>query len=590
MPGRSLRTSMTLLTTTALVATSVTGAAAAAPAAAKQSRSALVSGWLPGWDLDRGVAAVEGNADLMRDASPFWFTARASSGKVSVSSSVSAKARHATMTRLRATKVTLIPSVADGSSPRAMAAILKDPQDRARHVRQLTKLVVDDGYDGIELDYERFAFSDGTSTWASTRPAWVAFIRALGAALHAHGKKLAVAVPPMYSARRDGSGGYWVYDYAGIAPAVDSLRIMTYDYSVSRPGPISPLAFVTRTLAFATTAFPRARIRMGLPAYGRLWVARDSHGDRRIKGTCPASGVPGTRSFTTATALSYLTEQAGGKAPAVRFDATAGEAVATFQRTYKGKTSKGKKTSCKVAFEAWWMDSRGVALRVPLVRQFGLAGVAVWHLGGLDTASWTALRGRALPAPTSMATVVSPQPLVAGSAVTITSKVVGGVPAGTKVTLKRRALGAKKWRTKASARLGADGTVRFRVKSLRSTAHWRVSVPGTKGHAAAKDTVRVRVVPRVRAVPSTTRPQAGARVTVAVAVSPGRSGMKVRRQVLANGTWRTLATTRTNASGRAVFTITWPTAPTTLTYRVVTARKGALAAGGESAHFTIHSR
>ncbi len=317
--------------------------------------------------------------------------------------------------RLRAKKVRVIPSVADGSSARAMAAVLKDPAARARHVRQLTSLVVTEGYQGIELDYEKFAFSDGSSTWAATRPAWVAFIRQLGKALHAKGRKLAVAAPPMYSARRDSSGGYWVYDYAGMAPSVDSLRIMTYDYSVSRPGPISPLAFIRRTLAFATSAFPRGRIRMGLPAYGRIWVARRSNGSQAITGKCPASGIPGTRSFTTATALSYLTERAGGKAPTVRFDRTAGEAVATLKRTYKGKNSKGKKTSCTVTFQAWWMDSRGVALRVPLVRKFGLAGVAVWHLGGVDRASWTALRGRALPVATTVTTVADPQPVVVGS-------------------------------------------------------------------------------------------------------------------------------------------------------------------------------
>ncbi len=49
-------------------------------------------------------------------------------------------------------------------------------------------------------------------------------------------------------------------------------------------------------------------------------------------------------------------------------------------------------------------------------------------------------------------------------------------------------------------------------------------------------------------------------------------------------------TARTDAAGRATFRITWPVAPTKLTYRVVTSRKGTMAAGGESGHFTIESR
>ena len=154
------------------------------------------------------------------------------------------------------------------------------------------ELVTVNGFDGIELDYEKFAFSDGTSTWATTRPAWVAFVTELGTALHGAGKQLALAVPPMYDGTYTSSSGYWVYDYAGVAPVVDSLRIMTYDYSVSRPGPISPLSFIRRTLAYAVTAFPAARIRMGLPAYGRLWTARGPTGHRRSPGPARPRGCP----------------------------------------------------------------------------------------------------------------------------------------------------------------------------------------------------------------------------------------------------------------------------------------------------------
>ncbi len=173
---------------------------------------------------------------------------------------------------------------------------------------QLVELVTANGFDGIELDYEKFAFSDGTSTWAATRPAWVAFVTELGTALHGAGKRLALAVPPMYDGTYTSSSGYWVYDYAGVAPVVDSLRIMTYDYSVSRPGPISPLSFIRRTLAYAVTAFPAA---------GSAWGCLPTDGSGRrvgLTGHCrspaparPTPAVPGTTSFTTATAMTYLT-------------------------------------------------------------------------------------------------------------------------------------------------------------------------------------------------------------------------------------------------------------------------------------------
>ena len=108
---------------------------------------------------------------------------------------------------MRSRGIKVIPSIADGSAARAMAAVLKDPEDRTAHVAQIVDLVVSNGYDGIELDYEKFAFSDGSSTWATTRPAWVAFGAELGNALHAAKRVLALAVPPIYNGDRTSGSG-----------------------------------------------------------------------------------------------------------------------------------------------------------------------------------------------------------------------------------------------------------------------------------------------------------------------------------------------------------------------------------------------
>ena len=354
--SRPHHTALLLATVATLLLTLV---APAGPArAADPVAGRPVTGWLPSWATGASLAGVEGNADLFGEASPFWYTAKASGLATSISTSVDPATIDGVLASLRTRGIAVVPSVADGSSARAMAKVLKDPAARAAHVNQLVGLVVANGFDGIELDYEKFAFSDGSSTWAGTRPAWVAFVTELGNALHGNGKRLALAVPPMYDGTQSSTSGYWVYDYAGIAPVVDSLRIMTYDYSVSRPGPISPLAFIRRTLSYAVTAFPAERIRMGLPAYGRLWTARRADGSASITGVCPSSGVPGTTSFTTASALTYLTAVAGA-VPAITFDAATAESVATFAKEYRGPGADGVETACVVDHVAWWMDSRG---------------------------------------------------------------------------------------------------------------------------------------------------------------------------------------------------------------------------------------
>jgi len=308
----------------------------------------------------------------------------------------------------------------------------------------------------------------------------------LGGALHAAGKRLALAVPPMYDGTSTASSGYWVYDYAGIAPVVDSLRIMTYDYSVSRPGPISPLSFIRRTLAYAVTAFPAARIRMGLPAYGRLWTARRPDGSPSITGTCPATGVPGTTSFTTATAMTYLTSVAGA-VPTLRYDEASAEMVATFAKEYAGLDAGGNATSCVVDHEAWWVESGGVAARMPLVTEYGLAGVAAWHLGGVDPDSWAAMRAFAAGMPfvapppigsPAVATLVEARPSTLtpkrGKKVTVRVQVS---PSKKSVTVRRQMQVKGKWKTMSTKRTTSKGrvTFTFRWPKTKTSRTYRIT-------------------------------------------------------------------------------------------------------------------
>ena len=146
-------------------------------------------------------------------------------------------------------------------------------------------LAVANGYAGLDLDYEQFGFADGTSTWSSTRPNWVAFIVALSRGLHAQAKLLAVTVPPTYNGSRVNGSGYWVYDDGAIAPWIDRLRIMAYDYSLGSPGPVAPLYWVEAILRYAVTIVPPSKLQVGVPAYGRTWVTG-------ISGTCPAGVAP----------------------------------------------------------------------------------------------------------------------------------------------------------------------------------------------------------------------------------------------------------------------------------------------------------
>ena len=79
---------------------------------------------------------------------------------------------------------TLVPSIVDALPAGGMASILESEERRGRHIDALVAFAEEGGYDGLDLDYEQFAFADGRDTWEATRPNWVAFVEELADRLH----------------------------------------------------------------------------------------------------------------------------------------------------------------------------------------------------------------------------------------------------------------------------------------------------------------------------------------------------------------------------------------------------------------------
>lgn len=585
-PRSGLRSSVAALVAGVLAATCL----GAPPAAADTRR--IVSGWLPGWDNQAALAATTANADLFNQTSPFWYTAKAAAGGVAISSSVTDATVASTVAALHAVGLPVVPSVADGSAARAMAAVLADPTSRGAHVSQLVALVVANGFDGIELDYEKFAFSDGSGTWASTRPNWVAFITELGTALHAVGKTLGLAIPPVYAAGQVGSSGYWVYDPAAIAGSIDSLEIMAYDYSVAAPGPIAPLAFVRKSLAYVATVVPPTKLRLGVPAYGRIWVARRADGSQAITGSCPTTALTGMKSFTAANAATYLAGVAGTPVTPT-WSPDQGEQTVTFTRTYTGTNGAGAATSCEVQHVAWWVDTQGTLARIGIADEFGVAGVAFWHLAGVDQATWPAIRAYAsgqtqtptpTPTPSTPVTVVTlsaPASAPAGSRVSVAVRVTssGGLPAGTRVTLQRRSTGSRKWVKVARANLDATGAASMLAKVGTAHANWRLKIPAATGRPAGLGTATTAVAAVISAKASKRAVPARARVKITGRVTPHARGIRVYLRRLVGGQWSPVRSARTTASGRVSFIVRLSEPRTAYRYRLETAKSSKRDAG-----------
>ncbi len=545
-------------------------ASALVPAHAADEPRRFMSGWLPYWSTSTSTTSFLTNSDVFSDISPFWHDARWDGSKVYIHNHLSQSAQDAALAKLRGQDVKILPSITDGSGKSRMATTLSSPAKRTAHVKDIVDLVLANGYDGIDLDYETFAFTDGTSSWASTRPNWVAFLKELGAALHAEGKLLAVTVPPTYNSNKDSTSGYWVYDYPAIGQYADLLRIMAYDYSVGSPGPIAPLAWVQKVAAYAPTVVPAGKVQLGIPVYGRNWHTGTT-------GKCPVGQDIKNSNFSMTSASALASLAADGVAPSQISRDSSGEMNVSYNIVYKGLNAKGNKTECTVGRRAYFADAKSVADRVRVARSQGLAGAALWTIGGEAADQWPAVRDavgvqKANPGARKSANVKigAPKFVTKGQQASFTAQVsVDGQPdGGGEAVLQVNPEGKGGWRQAATESVPKSGQVVF-THTPKRTSTFRVKVSSSGNRKAARSAV---VQTRVRAavsVNSSIVAFTGQKVRLSGTVLPARSRVKVVRQRLVEGKWVSLGSARTNRSGNYQFKVIPTVKNGSYTYRVV---------------------
>lgn len=332
--------------------------------------------WAPYWTLTDSLVDADERFAEMREMSPFWYGARGVD-EIVVDENAPAALATGFVERAEAAGVKVVPSIRDEMAAGGMAAILADPATRQAHVEAIADFADGVDADGVDLDYEQFAFADGSASWEATSPNWVAFIAELADNLHDDDRTLTVSIPPVYNVETTGDRGYWVYDHGAIAEHVDAIRIMAYDFSVAEPGPISPLAWVQDAVDGTSLAVPEEfhdKLVLGVPAYGTNWVVSTT-------GECPPNAEG--RTGVTALAVEDLAARRGG-VPA--FDEVTGEWTFSYSLTVDDGA-----TACVQSRRVQWVDAEGVASRVEIARRAGWGGVALWALGYEDQEVWDSL-------------------------------------------------------------------------------------------------------------------------------------------------------------------------------------------------------
>ena len=354
------------------------------PASANNPPRRILSGWLPDYSLSRNLPTVEGNLDLIRDISPFWYGL---SGATTIKDKY-ALGRYTTpkatvIARLKSNGLVLLPTITDDTKKLVLAGLLANSTTRSSIVQSIKELVLRHNYDGIDLDFEVFYTQDGRSTWATTKPNWIAFIKELSAELRQQGKLLSVTTPPDFAPETKRAGN-WVFSWAEIGPYIDRLRIMAYDFSTVSPGPIGPLPWSEDAVKYAVTQMPASKVFLGIPGYGRDWITK-------VEGVCPkdfaSSVVVGAKA---AVVMRSAVELATSNNATITYNPTHAESTFTYKKTYVDPTNSA--SFCTASRTVWFPDEKSYTARSNLVGKYRIGGIAVWTFGMENTAAIAAVR------------------------------------------------------------------------------------------------------------------------------------------------------------------------------------------------------
>ncbi len=232
-------------------------------------------------------------------------------------------------------------------------------ENKARLIRDIVGLCERYGYDGFDIDFE------GINNQA--RESYTEFVAGLAAALKkmARPRLLSVTVQDFPSAEDEAS---MAFDYGVLAEHADFVRVMCYDYSWNKPGPIMPREWFGRVLDFSRSRIPKEKFIAALPWYGRDWIAADeTHQDILFGQKEALTGLAGYQELLSRHGVRPVWDEPGG------------EYWFKYMRNAKEHT-------------VWFPEHEKFSWMLDEVIKRGAAGIYVWHIAYSDPGSWRVMQ------------------------------------------------------------------------------------------------------------------------------------------------------------------------------------------------------
>jgi spore germination protein len=296
------------------------------------------------------LPSLKAHADLLNEIHPLWY-------HVSPDGSLKKEVNLEAIALARQNGIKIIPLV---NLVPSQDAILLNQVAQDKTIANLVNEVKTNNYDGIDIDFEFFPVSE-IKDFTVDRDKLTLFMKNVHTQMSNMGKVTYMAVLPHVGSSPEVGG---VFNYENLAPYLDKVTIMCYDYkeSHSPPGPIAPFDWVEKNINTAIKqGFRSEQISLGVATYGYDWPVGKTGGFSK----------PSSEIMKQITMKGYNVKWSD-----------------KYQEPYYTYTDSGG-----VSREVWFENARTLQTKIDLVKKYKLAGISIWRLGYEDQKFWDIIVG-----------------------------------------------------------------------------------------------------------------------------------------------------------------------------------------------------